>query len=77
MNPQKPAFYHDLCSAYLEPWHDFQPHDRLQAALDAASRLFWIDSTVAVYPLCLAGQFCNRILPRFLRAALRAYDMPG
>lgn len=77
MNPQKPAFYDDLCSAYLEPWHEFQSHDRLQAALDAASRLFWIDSTVAVYPLCRAGHFCDRILPRFLRAALRAYKMLG
>jgi hypothetical protein len=75
---RKQPDYDDLCNAYLEPWRDFQAHDRLRAALDAASRLFWIDSTMAVSSLCQPGHVRNLInLPRFLRATLRAYELLG
>ena len=68
--------YEKLCTAYLEPWHDFAPHNRLRAGLDAASRLFWIDSTIAVSSLCQFGHARNLLnVPRFLRAALRAYGL--
>ncbi|MCU1303652.1 MAG: aminoglycoside phosphotransferase family protein, partial [Candidatus Sulfotelmatobacter sp.] len=70
--------YDDLCDAYLEPWCDFQEHDRLRAGLDAASRLFWIDSTIAISSLCIPGHTRNLVnLPRFLRATLRAYELLG
>jgi hypothetical protein len=68
--------YERLCTAYLEPWLDFASHDRLRAGLDAASRLFWIDSTLAVSSLCQFGHVRNLLnVPRFLRAALRAYGL--
>jgi len=64
----------DLCAAYLEPWCDFKRCDRLRAALDAASRLFWIDATMAVRLLCQDKHVDNRShLPKFLRATLAAY----
>ena len=65
-----------LCDTYLEMWSDFASQSRLRTALDAASRLFWIDSSIAVSSLCQPGHVRNLInLPRFLRAALRAYDL--
>jgi hypothetical protein len=68
--------YEKLCTAYIEPWYDFAPHNRLQASLDAASRLFWIDSTIAVSSLCQFGHARNLLnVPRFLRAVLRAYGL--
>jgi hypothetical protein len=68
--------YRDLCGAYLEPWHDFASDDRLRAGLDAASRLFWIDSTIAVSSLCQPDHIRNLVnLPRFLRATIRAYEL--
>ncbi|HXM62133.1 MAG TPA: phosphotransferase [Terriglobales bacterium] len=73
---RKQPDYDDLCNAYLDPWLDFQAYDRLRAALDAASRLFWIDSTIAVSFLSQPGHvryLAN--LPRFLRATLRAYEL--
>ena len=73
-NGRADQLYKNLCNAYLEPWRDFQTDDRLQAALDAASRLFWIDSAMAMSLLCRPGHIRNLMnLPRFLRAALRAY----
>ena len=70
------AEYEALCGAYLEVWSRFAPRSSLRAALDAASRLFWIDSTIAIASLCQPGHVRNLInLPRFLRAALRAYDL--
>jgi hypothetical protein len=72
MRPEDEA----LCNAYLEMWSDFASQQRLRAALDAACRLFWIDSIMAVSSLCQPGHVRNLInLPRFLRAALRAYDL--
>jgi hypothetical protein len=68
--------YENLCNAYLEPWRDFQRNDHLKPALEAASRLFWIDSARAMALLCRLGHIRNLInLPRFLRAALRAYRL--
>ena len=73
---QMPPEHKALCDAYLEMWSDFAPQRRLRAALDAASRLFWIDSAMAVSSLCQPGHMRNLInLPRFLRAALRTYDL--
>lgn len=73
---EKPSGYEELCSAYLDMWDDFAPQKRLRVALDAASRLFWIDSTLAVSSLCQPGHVRNFInLPRFLRATLAAYDL--
>jgi len=67
--------YRDLCDAYLEPWHDFGSDSRLRAGLDAASRLFWIDSTIAVSSLCQPEHARNLAnLSRFLRATIRAYE---
>lgn len=70
--------YRNLCTAYLEPWRDFASTSRLEAGLDAASRLFWIDSTIAVTSLCQPGHVRNLVnVPRFLRAVLRAYGLHG
>ena len=70
--------YKNLCTAYLEPWRDFSPDNRLRAGLDAASRLFWIDSGIAMSSLCQVGHTRNLVnLPRFLRAALRTYGLHG
>ena len=72
----KSGIYEDLCAAYLEPWSDFERCDRLRMALHAASRLFWIDSTIAVRSLCGDKHVDNLShLPRFLRATLRAYRL--
>jgi hypothetical protein len=68
--------YEASCDAYLEPWCDFGSLDRLRAVLDAASRLFWLDSTIAICSLCQPGHVRNLInLPRFLRATLNAYRL--
>ncbi len=70
--------YKKLLTAYLEPWRDFCPDNRLRAGLDAASRLFWIDSAIAMSSLCHVGHARNLAnLPRFLRAALRTYGVNG
>ncbi|HEX7894691.1 MAG TPA: phosphotransferase [Terriglobales bacterium] len=68
--------YHELCNVYLEPWRDFESGGRIEMALDAASRLFWIDSAIAMSLLCHNGHTRNLMnLPRFLRGALRAYGL--
>lgn len=75
---RKNGTYEKLCAAYLEPWRDYAPHNRLRAGLDAASRLFWVDSTIAVSSLCQFGHTRNLLnVPRFLRALLRAYGLHG
>jgi Phosphotransferase enzyme family len=67
-----------LSTAYLEPWCEFERYDRLRAALDAASRLFWIDATMAARLLCQDKHVDNRLhLPKFLRATLQAYRLRG
>jgi len=73
---RKQPDYDDLCNAYLDPWRDFQAHDRLRTGLDAASRLFWIDATMAISSLYRPGHARNLInLTRFLRATLKAYKL--
>jgi hypothetical protein len=70
----RPRIFEDLCKAYLGPWSDFERDDRLRACVDAASRLFWIDATIAMRLLCQDKYVDYRShLPRFLRATLRAY----
>lgn len=73
---RKQRAYKKLCTAYLEPWRDFSPDTRLREGLAAASRLFWIDSAIAMSLLCEVGHARNLVnLPRFLRAALRTYGL--